>query len=63
VGKEGRGCILSPIQNDPLYAGRHMPIFLITVFAKNEQVDLTTKEQDVAVELSEEIVAIWSDKQ
>jgi hypothetical protein len=40
-----------------------MPIFLITVFAKNEQVDLTTKEQDVAVELSEEIVAIWSDKQ
>jgi hypothetical protein len=35
-----------------------MPIFLITVFAKKEQVHLTTKEQAVAVELSEEIVAI-----
>ena len=39
-----------------------MPIFLITVFAKNEKANLTAKEQAVAVELSKEIVAMWSDK-
>ena len=43
--------------------GRHMPIFLITVFAKNEKANLTAKEQAAAVELSKEIVAMWSDKQ
>ena len=40
-----------------------MPIFLITVFAKNEKANLTAKEQAAAVELSKEIVAMWSDKQ
>jgi hypothetical protein len=40
-----------------------MPIFLITVFAKNEKANLTPKEQAAAVELSKEIVSMWSDKQ
>jgi hypothetical protein len=46
-----------------VFGGRHMPIFLITVFAKNEKANLSTKEQAVAVDLSKEIVAMWSDKQ
>ncbi len=46
-----------------VFGGRHMPIFLITVFAKNEKANLTAKERAVAVELSKEIVAMWSDKQ
>lgn len=46
-----------------VFGGRHMPIFLITVFAKNEKANLTAKEQAAAVDLSKEIVAMWSDKQ
>lgn len=45
-----------------VFGGRHMPIFLITVFAKNERANLTPKEQAAAVDLSKEIVAMWSDK-
>lgn len=45
-----------------VFGGRHMPIFLITVFAKNEKANLTAKEQAIAVELSKEIIAMWSDK-
>lgn len=40
-----------------------MPIFLTTVFAKNEKTNLTANEQAAAVDLSKEIVAMWSDKQ
>ncbi|WP_386172311.1 type II toxin-antitoxin system RelE/ParE family toxin [Sulfitobacter sp. R86518] len=46
-----------------VFGGRHMPIFLITVFAKNEKANLSAKEQAIAVELSKEIIAMWSDKQ
>lgn len=46
-----------------VFGGRHMPIFLITVFAKNEKANLTSKEQAAAVELSREIVVMWSNKQ
>ena len=45
-----------------VFGGRHMPIFLITVFAKNEKANLSAKEQAIAVELSKEIIAMWSDK-
>lgn len=45
-----------------VFGGQHMPIFLITVFAKNEKANLTAKEQAAAVELSKEIVGMWSDK-
>jgi len=46
-----------------VFGGRHMPIFLITVFAKNEKFNLSAKEQADAVDLSKEIVAMWSYKQ
>lgn len=46
-----------------IFGGRHMPIFLVTVFAKNEKSNLTPKEQAEAVDLSKEIVNMWSDKQ
>lgn len=46
-----------------VFGGRHMPIFLVTVFAKNDRANLTPKEQAAAVELSKEIVNMWSDKQ
>lgn len=46
-----------------VFGGRHMPIFLITVFAKNEKANLTAKDQAASVDLSKEIVAMWSDKQ
>ena len=44
-----------------VFGGRHMPIFLVTAFAKSEKANLTAKEQEMAVELSKEIVSMWSD--
>jgi len=46
-----------------VFGGYHMPIFLITVFAKNEKANLSAKDQAEAVALSKEIVSMWSDKQ
>ena len=46
-----------------VFSGRNMPIFLVTVFAKNERANLTQKEQAAAVELSKEIVSMWSRRQ
>ena len=46
-----------------VFGGRHMPIFLVTVFAKNDKANLTPREQAAAVELSKEIVDMWSDKE
>lgn len=46
-----------------VFGGRHMPIFLITVFAKNEKANLSPREQAAAVEMSKEIVDMWSNKQ
>lgn len=45
-----------------VFGGRHMPIFLVTVFAKNEKDNLTKTEQAAAVELSKRIVAMYGDK-
>ncbi|WP_299822823.1 type II toxin-antitoxin system RelE/ParE family toxin [uncultured Jannaschia sp.] len=42
-----------------VFGGRHMPIFLITVFAKNEKDNLTKTEQAAAIELSKRIVASY----
>ena len=42
--------------------GKHMPIFLVTVFAKNEKGNLTRAEQGAAVELSKELVATYGDR-
>ena len=40
-----------------VFGGTHMPIFLVTVFAKNERASLTKTEQSAAVELSRKIIA------
>lgn len=42
--------------------GRHMPIYLITVFAKNEKDNLTRAEQAAAVELSKALIAAYGDR-
>jgi len=45
-----------------VFGGRHMPIFLVTVFAKNEKDNLTKTEQAAAVGLSKRIVAMYGDE-
>ena len=42
-----------------VFGGTHMPIFLITVFAKNEKSNLSKAEQAAAVELSKKIVEVY----
>lgn len=46
-----------------VFGGSHMPIFLITVFAKNEKANLSAKERAEAVAMSKKIVNMWSEKQ
>jgi len=43
--------------------GRNLPIFLVTVFAKNEKDNLTKSEQAAAVALSKELLATYGDRQ
>ncbi len=42
--------------------GQHMPIFLITVFAKSEKDNLTKAERAAAVELSKALIAAYGDR-
>jgi hypothetical protein len=42
-----------------VFGGSHMPIFLLTVFAKNEKDNLTKAEQAAAVELSKKLIATY----
>ena len=44
-----------------VFGGTHMPIFLITVFAKNEKTNLSNTEQAAAVEMSKALVAKYGD--
>ncbi|MGR3290296.1 MAG: type II toxin-antitoxin system RelE/ParE family toxin [Paracoccaceae bacterium] len=44
-----------------VFGGTHMPIFLITVFAKNEKSNLSKTELVAAVELSKKIVAAYGE--
>ena len=44
-----------------VFGGTHMPIFLITVFAKNEKANLSKAELAAAVEMSKAIVARYGD--
>ena len=46
-----------------VFGGRHMPIFLLTVCAKNAKANLTPKEWAAAVQQSKEIVSMWSKRQ
>jgi hypothetical protein len=42
-----------------VFGGMHMPLFLLTVFAKNEKDNLTKAEQAAAVELARKLVASY----
>lgn len=44
-----------------VFGGTHMPIFLITVFAKNEKSNLSKTEQAAAAEMSKALVAKYGD--
>ncbi len=45
-----------------VFGGTHMPIFVITVFAKNEKDNLSKAEQAAAVELSKTLIASYGDR-
>ena len=46
-----------------VFGGRAMPLFLVTVFAKNEKDNLTKTEQSAAVELSKQLLATYGEAQ
>ena len=46
-----------------VFGGAHMPIFLITVFAKNEKGNLSKKEKSVAVQLSKVLLETYGDNE
>jgi hypothetical protein len=46
-----------------VFGGTHMPLFLLTVFAKNEKDNLSAKEQADLVEMSKRIIAVYGDRQ
>lgn len=45
-----------------VFGGTHMPLFLLTVFAKNEQDNLSRAEQIDLVETSKRIIAAYGDR-
>ncbi|MFN3819283.1 type II toxin-antitoxin system RelE/ParE family toxin [Blastomonas sp.] len=45
-----------------VFGGTAMPIFLVTVFAKNEKDNLTKAEQAAAVDLAKTLVATYGDR-
>ena len=45
-----------------VFGGRHMPIYLITVFAENEKDNLTGAERAAAVKLSKALIAAHGDR-
>lgn len=46
-----------------VFGGDHMPIYLVTIFAKNEQGNLSKVEQAAAVELSKVLIAEYGASQ
>ena len=45
-----------------VFGGTHMPIFLLTVFAKNEKDKLSKKELSAAVQLSKALIDVYGEK-
>lgn len=45
-----------------VFGGTDMPIFIVTVFAKNEKGNLTKAEQAAAVELSKALIANYGER-
>lgn len=58
IGREGSGKS-GGFRTLYVFGGSHMPIFLLTVFAKNEKDNLTKAEQAAAVELSKKLIATY----
>ncbi len=46
-----------------VFGGAHMPIFLVTVFAKNEKDNLSKAEQAAAVQLSKTLLDSYGGRQ
>lgn len=46
-----------------VFGGTHMPLFLLTVFAKNEKDNLSRSEQADLVEMSKRIIAAYGGSQ
>ena len=46
-----------------VFGGTHMPIFLVTLFAKNEKDNLTKAEQAAAIQLSKILVDTYGGSQ
>jgi hypothetical protein len=46
-----------------VFGGTHMPLFLLTVFAKNEKDNLSAREQADLVETSKRIITAYGDRQ
>ncbi len=44
-----------------VFGGKHMPIFLVTVFAKNEKDNLGRKEQAELVQMSKALIARYGE--
>ena len=44
-----------------VFGGRQMPLFLLTVFAKNEKNNLTRSEQAALVDLSKTLIAKYGE--
>jgi hypothetical protein len=44
-----------------VFGGTHMPLFLLTVFAKNEKDNLSRTEQSDLIETSKRIIAVYGD--
>jgi hypothetical protein len=45
-----------------VFGGTRMPIFLLTVFAKNEKDNLSKKELSAAVQLSKALIDVYGEK-
>jgi hypothetical protein len=45
-----------------VFGGKLMPIFLVTVFAKNEKDNLSTAEQAAAVQLSKNLIDTYGER-
>lgn len=46
-----------------VFGGKAIPLFLVTVFAKNEKANLTQAEQAASVELSRRLIAAYGARQ
>lgn len=61
IPREGRGKS-GGYRTIHVFGGTHMPIFLVTVFAKNEKDNLTKAEQAAVVALAKALVATYGDR-